>query len=94
MRLTASEQGAIRQTVANYDQQAKVYLFGSRVDDAKKGGDIDLLVISPRLGFAEKLNILADLHEQLGDQKIDLLLDKDGGGEFTQTILPGAVEIN
>ena len=92
MRLTSHEQQTIRQTISRYDPRARILLFGSRVDDQKRGGDIDLLVITQTLGFSDKLNILADLHQQLGEQKIDLLLD-DGSGAFTQTILPGAIEL-
>ncbi|WP_281648574.1 nucleotidyltransferase domain-containing protein [Parendozoicomonas sp. Alg238-R29] len=93
VRLTAKEQQAITSTVLHYDPKAQVLLFGSRTDPDKKGGDIDLLVISATLGFADKLNILADLHGLLGEQKIDILLDKDGTGDFARTILPTAVEL-
>lgn len=90
MRLTEQEQKSIKQIVQSYDPKAQILLFGSRVDPDKKGGDIDLLVISAKLGFADKLNILADLHGELGEQKIDLLLDKDGSGDFARTVLPTA----
>ena len=93
MRLTDKEQQSIRHIILSYDEQARVLLFGSRTDPAKKGGDIDLLVISVKLGFIDKLNILADLHQQMGDQKIDLLLDKDGNGDFAKTVLPNAIEL-
>ena len=93
MRLTHQEQQQIRQAIQHYDPQAQVYLFGSRTDPDKKGGDIDLLVISAILNFTDKLNILADLHGQLGEQKIDLLLDRDGTGDFARTILPAAIEL-
>ena len=93
MRLTDQEQQAITQVISQYDPTARVLLFGSRTDPAKKGGDIDLLVISVKLGFTDKLNILADLHERLGEQKIDLLLDADGTGDFARTVLPTAIEL-
>ncbi|MFK0569802.1 nucleotidyltransferase domain-containing protein [Endozoicomonas sp.] len=93
MRLTQQEQQTIKTTITRYDPKARVLLFGSRTDPNKKGGDIDLLVISEKLGFTHKLNILADLHQQLGEQKIDILLDKDGTGDFGKTILPTAIEL-
>lgn len=92
MRLTHQEQQYIRQVIVHYDPQAQVYLFGSRTADDEKGGDIDLMVISAILGFADKLNILADLHGLLGEQKIDLILD-DGVGDFARSILPTAIEL-
>jgi uncharacterized protein len=54
MRLTDRERNNIVSAVHHYDAQAQVYLFGSRVDDAKRGGDIDLLVRSASIGLAEK----------------------------------------
>jgi predicted nucleotidyltransferase len=49
MRLTASEIAAIREEVGRLDPKAEVYLYGSRVDDTARGGDVDLLVISETL---------------------------------------------
>ena len=45
MRLSTEQIQAIRQAAtAAFGAGTSVWLFGSRVDDAKKGGDIDLLV--------------------------------------------------
>lgn len=92
MRLTRQEQQAIKTTIQGYDAQARVLIFGSRADPTKKGGDIDVLVITESLGFSDKLNILADLHGLLGEQKIDLVLD-DGRGDFARSVLPSAIEL-
>jgi uncharacterized protein len=59
MRLTTFEITAINQNAKNiFGDAAKVYLFGSRVDDSKKGGDIDLYVISENQDnlYEKKLN--------------------------------------
>jgi predicted nucleotidyltransferase len=45
MRLSDAERGAIRRAIADFDPEAMVYLFGSRTDDTKRGGDIDLLIM-------------------------------------------------
>ena len=43
MRLTDQQHAIIRTTVTEtFGSEADVWLFGSRVDDAKRGGDIDL----------------------------------------------------
>jgi predicted nucleotidyltransferase len=45
MRLTPSQADLIKTTAQQLlGEQVRVTLFGSRVDDAQKGGDVDLLV--------------------------------------------------
>ena len=43
MRLTPIEHQTITQILRTVDPQGEVLLFGSRADDDRKGGDIDLL---------------------------------------------------
>jgi predicted nucleotidyltransferase len=74
MRISPRERSAIKDVVRRLDEKAKVYLFGSRTDDRLRGGDIDLLIVSDRLSWADKLDLLVELKEKLGDQKIDLLI--------------------
>ncbi len=74
MRLTSEQQRSIRQSVREADPAAAVYLFGSRVDDARRGGDIDLLVLSQRIGLRERLRLLLRLEDRLGAQRIDLVV--------------------
>ena len=56
---------------------ARVTLFGSRVDDSKKGGDIDLLFETAQL-LENRATTLGTLYvaliRKLGDRKIDILL--------------------
>lgn len=48
MRLTEDESNIVRDTVPRrFDCGAHVWLFGSRTDDARRGGDIDPLVEAP-----------------------------------------------
>jgi predicted nucleotidyltransferase len=91
MRLNLKEQQAIKTTIYQMDQDALIYLFGSRVDDHKKGGDIDLLVLSKRLGFTEQRQIKIKLYELIGEQKIDLIIAKDTSKSFIQLALENSV---
>jgi predicted nucleotidyltransferase len=76
MRLSDKEIRSIVETVVGFMPDASIRLFGSRTDDAKRGGDIDLLVLTsdPQ---ANQLHdkIMLRLHDLLGEQKIDLLIE-------------------
>jgi len=94
MRLNKTEREIIKNTVKNLDGKAKIYLFGSRVDNKKKGGDIDLLVISSKLNFSHKLKILRLLYEKLGEQRIDLVIKENIKTDpFVKTIIESAAEL-
>lgn len=45
MRLDPAERKALKSALAGINAE-RVFLFGSRVDDAARGGDIDILVYS------------------------------------------------
>lgn len=77
MRLDPKDREIICEEVRRIDPKAGVFLFGSRVDDMAKGGDIDLLVESQSIGFSEKIEILAAIKAIIGEQKIDLILTRD-----------------
>ncbi len=74
MRLEPEQREAIVTTIRSYDPESAVYLFGSRVDDGARGGDIDLLVISRRITREQLIDVKLDLYDRLGEQKIDLLV--------------------
>jgi predicted nucleotidyltransferase len=93
MRLTTTQQHAIRQAIAQRDPSAEVYLFGSRADDRLQGGDIDLLVLSQTIGIMDKLDILAELHRSLGDQKIDLLVCADLSQPFARIAVEEGIRL-
>lgn len=77
MRLTSEQCAIIRKTASEvFGEEVDVYLFGSRVDDSAKGGDIDLLVESKKPipdRLAKALKMIARLQLRLGDQKIDVV---------------------
>jgi uncharacterized protein len=55
---------------------AKIWLFGSRADESKKGGDIDLYIeVDPQVSdFDAKLKLMSFFQSYLGERKIDLLI--------------------
>lgn len=79
MRLSDYQVKAIK-TVINtmFDDDAEIKLFGSRTDDDAKGGDIDLLIKTPN-PVEQPARLIAQIEaqiiRQIGDQKIDIVLD-------------------
>lgn len=76
MRLNIKQRDAIVETFIEVFGKGEIRLFGSRLDDNRKGGDIDLYVIpASRNHLAEnRLTFLARLKRRIGDQKIDLVI--------------------
>lgn len=80
MRLSTDQIQAIRYAAtAAFGNDTSVWLFGSRVDDEKMGGDIDLLVRPADAAdqpFAKKIRMLTLLERLLGERKIDLVIEQ------------------
>lgn len=98
MRLTAFEQQAFIDVLKPYIKEpAELRLFGSRIHDEAKGGDIDLMVIVTFDKTASKLmyhkaKILSEMKTIVGEQKIDLLMTTFHNPDiFIQTILPDSL---
>ena len=49
MRLYKKEIEILRESLKSLDPEGKLYLFGSRLYDDRRGGDIDLLIVSKKL---------------------------------------------
>ena len=94
MRLTPDQADAIRQRIrSQMGQQSRIWLFGSRVDDSAKGGDIDLLVLSKKIKLMDKLDILAQLHQRLGARKIDIAIYPDTTRPFPRLVIQTGVPL-
>lgn len=78
MRLTKFEKNSIVKHFYNIFPNAKLYLFGSRTDDAKKGGDIDLYIEtnSSSYSYSKLLDFNALVQHDIGEQKIDIVVNK------------------
>lgn len=80
MRLTPFEQEALKRAAqASFEPGVVLRLFGSRTDDNKRGGDIDLLVETQLQDAAEiaraHTRFLSQVYAALGEQKVDVLID-------------------
>lgn len=74
MRLTQNELSTIRSILRHADASGKVWLFGSRTDDNRKGGDIDLfLEAENHLDLKTRLQLQYQLSSAC-DTKVDLLV--------------------
>ena len=95
MRLDKETAKVIREEVLKVVPDAKIYLFGSRVDSKSKGGDIDILVVSSKKpSLSGKLKIRAEILKRIGERKIDILFYKEGEKDaFFEFIFENAVEI-
>ena len=76
MRISEIEKTTIVNAILEKDKNAQIFLFGSRTDDFKKGGDIDILVQSDEIGLLEIVKIKSNIFKNIPEQKIDLLVSK------------------
>ena len=92
MRLYKEQVEVLKNKLATLSLDAKLYLFGSRVDDNARGGDIDLLVVSDKLTKKDLRFLRVDFFKHFGEQKLDIVLD-DGKfkNPFTRHIFQKAV---
>lgn len=96
MRLSPEERHAIVEEIRRKAADAVIYLYGSRVDDRLRGGDIDLLVMTSEAEWPDKIDMLLAIKQRIGEQKIDLKLlrpEEAKKDTFVQAVLPGAVRL-
>ncbi len=96
MRLTNYEITAIKRSFLEVFIKGEVYLFGSRVDDTKRGGDIDLyLCIKQKYSNIRerKIKFLIKLDELIGEQKIDVIIAKDKSRIIEQVALRDGIKL-
>jgi predicted nucleotidyltransferase len=75
MRLQSSEINIIKNSILKYISDAKIMLFGSRVDDNKRGGDIDIFIETKQdINMLQQIKILTDIEFSGLSRKVDLLI--------------------
>jgi len=95
MRLTNYEIDSIKQNFYEVFGEGKIYLFGSRVDDTKRGGDIDLYVVPENKDTLrkKKIDFLIKLDEYIGEQKIDVVIAKDSSRLIEKEAIATGIEL-
>jgi uncharacterized protein len=93
MRITEEEKQVFINAVKKQDNEAKIFLFGSRTDDYKKGGDIDLLIISEQNAWELEKEIRFEIFSYIEEQKIDIIVAKDFDDSFVQSIKADLLEL-
>ena len=91
MRLTQEEILIIKESIHQLDPKAKIYLFGSRVDVKKRGGDIDLLILSKILTPKDTLTIKHSFFKEMEEQKVDIVISKNKSDPFVQIALKSSI---
>ena len=92
MRLTPSQTKLVKEAVTrHFGTQAKIWVFGSRTDDSRRGGDFDFHVETdlddPAEVIDRKLGLLAQLHASpdFEGEKIGLIVRPDLPGPYPPT---------
>lgn len=81
MRLTPEQVESITASVRQYlGGTASIWLFGSRVDDSKRGGDVDLYVEATPHSLMQELRCKMQLSEVL-DIPVDLIVRPVGNAD-------------
>lgn len=78
MRLTSNQINILKAvSLEVFGPHASLHLFGSRTDDSKRGGDVDLYVSGVAYGVKEmltaKVSFLVKAKQKLGERRIDLI---------------------
>ena len=95
MRVKTEQIEFLKQVIESILPGVSVYLFGSRVFDDLKGGDIDILVLGKRkLTSQEKRSIKIAFHKKFGEQKIDIVSFRlDAHSTFKDLVIQEAIQI-
>ncbi|MDR0731089.1 MAG: nucleotidyltransferase domain-containing protein [Treponema sp.] len=94
MRISNTEKNCIVNAIGEVDNEAPIWLFGSRTDDTKKGGDIDIAVLSKKIGITEKIRIKRSICNKIGEQRIDLLVSDYGNEAVFKSAVENGIRLN
>ena len=95
MRLSKNYIDTFKVRFLEFFGSGEIYLFGSRIDDSKKGGDIDLyLKVEDHSNlFEKKIKFLSRVKRELGEQKIDIVFNEDQNRLIEQEALKWGIKL-
>lgn len=95
MRITEHEKKVIVEAVVSIDPNANVWLFGSRTDDNKKGGDIDIAVLSEIINrdIMQEIKVRRFICNRIGEQKIDIVTSCTGNEAFFRLAVAEGIQL-
>jgi predicted nucleotidyltransferase len=93
MRLSPEQVHLIRGPILACDPEANLLLFGSRTDDAARGGDIDVLCLSDKISRQDRRRLRREISDRLDGQKVDLLVAADASKPFVRLVMQEAVPL-
>lgn len=95
MRLSNKYVEVIKKYFNEFFKNGEIYLFGSRIDDNKKGGDIDLYMVldEHKNLFEKKIKFLSRVKKELGEQKIDIVFNTDSNRLIEKEALKWGIKL-
>lgn len=95
MRISNEIVNFFKEEIKKIDASASVYLFGSRTDDTKKGGDIDILILSQqKIPLKQILKLKIKFYDIFGEQKLDIVnFTYDEKSAFKDLIIDNAIPL-
>ena len=78
MRLKAKEIDSIKKVVNQFFKDSQIYIYGSQLDDSKRGGDIDIYIVpKDRKKLLQKESKIKFLLQNMLYKPIDILIHRD-----------------
>jgi predicted nucleotidyltransferase len=89
LRLSKDEVEFIKNTI-NSILKSEIYIFGSRLDDNKKGGDLDIYLIpKEKEDLSYKVGLIRMILEERLLIPVDIVIAKDKNREIEKEALKG-----
>ena len=95
MRLKPEYRNFIINQLGTIQEDIEIYLFGSRVNDFERGGDIDILILSERPVDRKLIrNFRVGFFKKFGWQKIDIVsFLKDEENSFKKIAMENSIKL-